>query len=382
MLYKFSATMVVAAALGVAAVSAEDSNLRVARQLNDAFAQVAESVSPSVVVINVIQKLPSVEQEEKSDTAFEHLPPGSRRRFNERFDRVPRPMRGQGSGVILHKDGYILTNRHVIEDAETIEVRMLDGRRFKAKIRGVDPQSDVAVIQVDSADLPVARIGDSDKLRVGEFAIAIGAPFNLDYTVTFGHISAKSRGNVILGSEGANMDQDFIQTDANINPGNSGGPLVNINGEVIGINTMIHSLQSGIGFAIPSNLAVEVANKLISDGKFTRSWLGIGIRDLREEPDRFDRAGAPVKGVLVANVMPEGPAAGSELRAGDIITAVAGKPVHTPQQLRAEIRGKKPGAPVQLEINRAGKLMKIQVSPQEYVLETASARTQAEPRDP
>src|SRR6185436_18520715 len=148
------------------------------------------------------------------------------------------------------------------------------GRKFKGKVRGVDPKSDVAVIKIDAKGLPVATLADSSKTRVGEFAIAIGAPFRLDYSVTFGHISAKGRSDVLTAYDGsALMDQDFIQTDANINPGNSGGPLVNIEGEVIGMNTLIRGLRTGIGFAIPSSLAKEVSDKLISDGKFNRAWL-------------------------------------------------------------------------------------------------------------
>src|SRR5258706_2166322 len=163
-----------------------------------------------------------------------------------------------------------------------IEVRLQDGRRFKAMVRGVDPQSDLAVIKIDAKGLPTAVLADSTKTRVGEFAIAIGAPFNLDYSVTFGHVSAKGRSNIVPFFAGvASMDQDFIQTDANINPGNSGGPLVNIDGEVIGINTLIRGLRTGISFAIPSNLAREISDRLITDGKYVRGYLRVEIRPLK-----------------------------------------------------------------------------------------------------
>src|SRR5881628_995604 len=152
----------------------------------------------------------------------------------------------------------------------------------------MDPQSDVAVIKIDAKGLPTATLADSNKTRVGEFAIAIGAPFSLDYSVTFGHVSAKNRSDIVTGFERLTMDQDFIQTDANINPGNSGGPLVNIEGEVIGINTLIRGLRTGIGFAIPCNLAREVADKLITDGKFVRAYLGVRIRSLREDAEYRD----------------------------------------------------------------------------------------------
>ena len=261
----------------VSAANERLTNLEVARQLDQAFVEVAAKVSPAVVVINVVQRV----KDDEEDGSYESLPPGFWRYFHRQFqNQQPEKALGEGSGVIIRDDGYILTNGHVVQDAESIEVRLQDGRTFKAKLRGVDPQSDVAVIKIEAKGLPVATFGDSTKARVGEFAIAIGAPFTFDYSVTFGHVSAKGRSNVVPGFEGAAMDQDFIQTDANINPGNSGGPLVNINGEVIGINTLIRGLHTGIGFAIPSNLAKEVADKLIANGKFTRAWLGVEIHGI------------------------------------------------------------------------------------------------------
>src|SRR5204863_1495910 len=170
---------------------------------------------------------------------------------------------------------FILTNRHVVDEAEKIKVRFKDSfDEFDAEVRGVDAQADLAVLKINpkGKKLTVAKLGDSDKARVGEFAIAIGAPFELDYSVTFGHVSAKGRR---VFSDQVMMDQDFIQTDASINPGNSGGPLVNIEGEVVGINTLIRGMNRGIGFAIPINLAREVSDQLIKDGKFSRTWLGI-----------------------------------------------------------------------------------------------------------
>src|SRR6266446_3719922 len=274
--------------LGPGTMTAKEpsSNLELARQLNQAFVEVAEKVSPSVVVINVVQKPTASTTSDDEEIPFDAIPREFRRFFHRQSeDTPPEKSQGQGSGIIIRDDGYILTNSHVVEDAESIEVRLQDGRTFKATVRGVDQQSDVAVVKIEAKSLPVAVLGDSTKTRVGEFAIAIGAPFNLDYSVTYGHVSAKGRSNVILGDAGASMDQDFIQTDANINPGNSGGPLVNINGEVIGVNTLIRGLHTGIGFAIPSSLAKEVSEKLIAEGKFTRLWLGIGTRAVRDTPD-------------------------------------------------------------------------------------------------
>lgn len=340
--------------------------LELARQLNRAFADVAERVSPAVVVINVLQKTRPPDDTEQDDGSFDSLPPGFWRRFHEQFKRdQPETTRGQGSGIILRTNGYILTNRHVVEDAESIEVQLKDGRTFKATVQGVDPQSDLAVVRIAARDLPVCAFGDSAKTRVGEFAIAIGAPFSLDYSVTFGHISAKARSNVIESYEGATMDQDFLQTDALINPGNSGGPLVNIEGEVIGVNTLIRGLHTGIGFAIPSNLAREVAEQLIATGKFTRPWLGIGIRALHDLPDLQALLKGLSEGVVVSQIIPGSPAAKSDLKPTDVITAVDGSKVNTPQELRTVIRAKRIGQPVTLEVVRSGKKMQVSLSPGE-----------------
>ncbi|HEX4646407.1 MAG TPA: trypsin-like peptidase domain-containing protein [Verrucomicrobiae bacterium] len=368
-------------------------NLELARQLNQAFVEVAEEVSPAVVVINVTQKaqpalkLPSGSDEGDGEDPLDRFPPEFRRFFREhQFDEgPPEKTQGEGSGIIIRPDGYILTNRHVVDDAEKIEVRLKDGRIFKnAVVRGVDGPSDVAVIKIDAKDLPVARLADSSKTRVGEFAIAIGAPFALDYSVTFGHVSAKDRSNIIpdeMGGRPSMTDQSFIQTDANINPGNSGGPLININGEVIGVNTLIRGLHTGIGFAIPINMAKEVAEQLIARGKFTRSWLGVSIVSLREYPDFRDLVPGVQEGVVVREIVPNGPAAKSDLRPADVVTAVDGKPVITSQQLKDEIRGKGVGQTVVLEVFRKGKQIKINVQPGEWT-ERPAETTQNERPEP
>ena len=339
----------------------------VIRQLNQSFIDVASKVSPSVVVISVVQKeLPvtvdDTDEEEKSDSK----PPDFWRRFHDQFRHPPvEKAIGQGSGIIVRENGYILTNGHVIEDAETVTVRLQNGKQYKANVKGIDRQSDVAVIKIEAEGLPAITFADSAKTQVGEFAIAIGAPFGFDYSVTFGHVSAKSR-SVIDGFEGMSMDQDFLQTDALINPGNSGGPLVDIEGRVIGINTLIQGLHSGIGFAIPSSLAKEVSDRIIETGKFTRPYLGIGMRAVREETDLRELVPGLQDGVLVKTIVPDGPAAKSELKASDVITAVDGQPVATPQQLRGTIRGKRIGHPVTLDVFRQGKTVSIQVSPAEW----------------
>src|SRR6266446_4002468 len=356
-----------------ASANEPSSNLELARQLNLAFVEVAEKVSPAVVVITVVQKPSASSVDDEEDVPYDTVPREFRRFFRRQYEeQAPEKSRGQGSGVIIRPDGHILTNSHVVEDAETIEVRLQDGRTFKAKVRGVDPQSDVAVIKIDAKGLPIATLADSTKTRVGEFAIAIGAPFSLDYSVTFGHVSAKGRSNVVEGKEGESMDQDFIQTDANINPGNSGGPLINIDGEVIGINTLIRGLRTGIGFAIPSSLAHEVSEQLIAKGKFTRAWLGVSILGLKEAPTFGETIKGVDDGVVVRSILTNGPAVKSELRRNDIIAAVDGRRVSTVQELRNEIRGKKIGEPVALDVYRpqsAGdaKRLTVKVSPAEFV---------------
>jgi serine protease Do len=320
----------------------------VARQLNLAFVEVAEKLSATVVVIDVVQAAASAE-DDNEDGHFDSMPPGFWKRFHEQFKR-PEMSIGQGSGVIIRSNGYILTNRHVVEDAESIEVRLQDGRTFKGVVRGVDPQSDVAVVKIEADKLPTASLADS----------------------SFGHVSAKGRSNVIDGYEGAAMDQDFIQTDALINPGNSGGPLVNIEGEVIGINTLIRGMHTGIGFAIPSSLAREVSDQLIAEGKFIRPWLGIAIQALRDEPDLRELIKGIQEGVVVSKIMANSPAAKSELKPSDVITAVDGIAVSTPQQLRTSIRNKKIGQPITLDVFRNEKPLQLKVSPGEWTEPTVA----------
>jgi len=355
-------------------------DLETLRQLNRAFIELANKVSPSVVVINVVQnQSPASLQDEEDENQTDSMPPGFWKEFHKQFKRLPvEKTVGQGSGIVIREDGYILTNGHVIEDAESISVQMKDGKSYKATVRGMDPQSDVAVIKVEAKGLPTAVLGDSTRTKVGEFVAAIGSPFGFDFSVTFGHISAKSRSNLIDGFEGGNaMDQDFIQTDALINPGNSGGPLVNIDGEVIGINTLIQGLHSGIGFAIPSNLAKEVSDQLIAAGKFIRPYLGIGMKAIRDQVELRELIAGVKEGVVVMTISTNGPAARSDLKLTDIITAVDGEPVTTPQQLRTAIRGKKIGMPVTLEVFRQGKTIPIKVSPIEWPDQTPPLVTKA-----
>ncbi len=361
--------------------AADSPALELARQLNNAFIEVADKVSPAVVVIKVARTPRAAALDDSDNPFWDLVPKEFRKQFEEERERRKREeteedskpghppiFDGQGSGVIVRDDGYIMTNFHVVEDAERIKVRLRDGRTFDATVRGSDAQSDIAVIKINATNLPLAKLGDSAALRVGEFVVAIGAPFDLDYSVTFGHVSAKGRTRVVpsmgANSQGAMMDQDFIQTDASINPGNSGGPLVNLYHEVVGINTLIRGLHTGIGFAVPVNLAREVADRLIEDGKFTRSWLGIGIRSLRDDEDYRKIVNGAEEGVIVTQLQPNGPASKSDLKPGDIITAVEGRNVATETQLRNEVRGKKPGSAVTLDVVRNNRPMKIKVHPE------------------
>ncbi|MEO7297837.1 MAG: trypsin-like peptidase domain-containing protein [Verrucomicrobiota bacterium] len=350
------------------------SALNMARQLNQAFIEVAEQVSPAVVVIEVTQKASAPNSESDADNPFwDMFPPELRRRFQDRNnnnggqrgDQPSRPRKqprstGRGSGIVVTEDGYILTNNHVVEDAETITVRFKDSRTFKATVKGLDPQSDLAVIKIDAKGLVPAKMGDSSATRVGEFAIAVGAPFLWEYSVTIGHISGKGRS---IPNQ-PKMDQDFLQTDASINPGNSGGPLVNLYGEVIGINSMIYGMNTGIGFAIPSNLAKQVMSHLIQDGKFTRSRIGVGIEDLRKSQDFKTWVPNLEDGVVIVMIQSDGPAAKSELKVGDIVTAVDGTPVKTSRELKEEIAYKKPGQAVTLDaarVDAAGKMKSLKI---------------------
>jgi serine protease Do len=350
------------------------------------------------VVIRVARKPSAVAAEEEDPGFFEQMPEEFRRWFERRRKGGGRKeggeeeqedggakepvFDGQGSGVVMRKEGYILTNRHVVDGAEKIKVLFQDGTEVDGEIRGSDAQSDVAVVRIKpgARELPVARFADSDKVRVGEFAIAIGTPFELDHSVTVGHVSAKGRSQVIRTMGGSAMDQDFIQTDANINPGNSGGPLLNIEGEVIGINTLIRGMNTGIGFAIPSNLAREIAEEIVAEGKFVRGYLGVRINALRDNPDYRVLVPGLKEGVIVEAIMADGPAAKSALKAGDIITAVEGRRVGSPQQLRNEIRGKKVGTVITLDVHRldageAGSDLKVKVKPQAWPGPAAAAAT-------
>lgn len=304
-----------------------------AKKLSDAFVAVADKVSPSVVQIDVTA------QDEKADAIL---------RFFGRGGDSP-VARGTGSGVIFRPDGAILTNNHVIDHALSINVRLRDGRLLPAKLVGRDPSTDLAVIKVDATGLPAANFADSDAARVGEWVVAIGSPFGLGYTVTSGVLSAKGRGGL-----GMNAIEDYLQTDASINPGNSGGPLCDLEGKVLGVNTMIVGKGSGIGFAVPANLARKVAEQILKSGKVERAWIGVGIQDLTPELAEALKLDARA-GVLVNSVSPGGPAQKANVKPGDVIAAVGGKKVADGRELVREVLNHEVGKTVQLEIVRDGK---------------------------
>src|SRR5579864_4597958 len=323
------------------------------------FAPVVKSVLPDVVNIST-SKVVKASDRNQFDVP-DGMPPFFQQFFGQQFgpnseNRTPR-QRDQredslGSGVLVSPDGYILTNNHVIDGATDVRVTLADKRQLKAKVVGTDPKTDIAVLKVEGSGFPAITIGDSSKVQVGDYALAIGDPFGVGQTVTMGIISAMNRGN--LGIEDY---EDFIQTDAPINPGNSGGALINDRGELIGINTAIISHGSGgnqgIGFAIPVNLARKVMDQIVDHGKVTRAYLGIMVQDITPGIERAMNL-KDMKGVLVGDVTPSGPAAHSGLERGDVILEVNGKPMDDSRQLRMTISMMSPDSTVKLKVLHSG----------------------------
>jgi serine protease Do len=334
--------------------------------LERAFVSVAERVMPAVVHIDATPKeAPRERGPREGRDPRERLTPPERRDFErrfreffgedfERFFRQQRPpsreSRSQGSGVIVDPSGVILTNNHLIENAGEIEVRLSDKRRFKAKVIGRDPKTDLAVLKIEGPGaFPVAELGDSDRLRIGQWAIAVGNPFGLDRTVTVGIISATGRQGV-----GLTTYESFIQTDAAINPGNSGGPLVNLDGKVIGINTAIVSVGQGIGFAVPASMARRVMPQLLASGRVTRGWLGVRIQTLTEELAQSFGV-KEGEGVLVADVMSGGPAEAGGLKSGDVIVDFQGQRTAEVPDLQRAVADAQPGTAARVTILRDGR---------------------------
>jgi serine protease Do len=291
---------------------------------------------------------------------------------------APRQQRqqGQGSGVIVSPEGYILTNNHVVDGATDVRVTLSDKREFKARIVGTDPKTDLAVLKIDATNLPSAVIGDSDKVQVGDFALAVGNPFGLGSTVTMGIISATGRGNL-----GIEEYEDFIQTDAPINPGNSGGALVNDRGDLIGINTAILSHSEGnqgIGFAIPVAVARNVTDQILRNGKVTRAYLGVMSEEVTAALAKAFHENEP-GGALVSSVRPDSPAGHAGIEKGDIILAVNGKPINDSPQLAMTISLMQPGTQVSLKLLRDGAQREVSARLEE--MPTESAKAASEPDD-
>jgi serine protease Do len=349
---------------------AAQQQLAVASDLSQAFQQVARALRPSVVSVSSVKHV----QANRPQTRRFETPDELRQFFGnddlfERFFEMPSPpggseqrgfeQRGLGTGVIVSEDGYVLTNNHVVAGSDEVTVTLSDKRQLTAQVVGTDKPTDIAVVKIDARDLQPAKLGDSSKLEVGQWALAMGSPFGLDQTVTAGIISAVGRSNM-----GITDYEDFIQTDAAINPGNSGGPLVNLQGEVIGINTAIATRTGsyqGVGFSIPINMARRVMDSIINTGGVTRGYLGAIIQDLTE--DLAHSFGyQSIEGVLIGDVVPDGPAAKAGIKAGDIVTSLNGNKVTSASELRNAIAATDPDTQVTLEVFRDGKSQKLTVT--------------------
>jgi len=325
------------------------------------FAPVVEKVAPAVVKIETTTTIKATPQQEMpgmNDPFWQQF-------FGHQFGRmVPREQgplheHGIGSGVIITKDGYILTNNHVVDGASEVKVTMTDGREFTAKVIGRDPKSDVAVVKISADNLPTVPLADSDKVEVGDVVLAVGNPFGVGQTVTKGIVSATERGDM-----GIEDYEDFIQTDAAINPGNSGGALVDINGRLIGINTAILSRSGGsqgVGFAVPSDIARNVMQSLVAYGHVTRGYLGVSIQSITPTlADEFKLK--EVRGALVGDVLPDSPAAKAGIKAGDVVLNFNGKNVADRRRLQLEVADVKPGSTVPVEILRDGAKQTLNVT--------------------
>ncbi|MDX2014411.1 MAG: Do family serine endopeptidase [Myxococcaceae bacterium] len=324
------------------------------QNLSDAFAAVVEAVRPAVVYVKA-QKTEKVAERRRMQ-----VPPGFERMFPQGRQQ-PEIQRGSGSGFIVSADGYILTNNHVVADADQVTVRLLDRREFKARVVGADPNTDVAVLKIEATNLSPVSLGNSDGTRIGDWVLAIGNPLGegLTFTVTSGIISAKGRRLDGLQNSTYNIS-DFIQTDAAINPGNSGGPLLNVRGEVVGMNSAIASetgFYSGYGFAVPINLARLVMNQLITDGKVHRAAIGVAIQEASPKDAKYVGL-TEVRGVVVSQLTEGSPAAEAGIELGDVITAVEGVRIDRVSQLQQLIGFRKPGEMVSVEVARKGGVKK------------------------
>jgi Do/DeqQ family serine protease len=335
------------------------------------IAEAAERVGPAVVRIDSSRKVSSQDIPEPFKNPF------FRRFFgNEMPPPEQRVERGTGSGFIISSDGRMITNAHVLGGANSVKVTLKDGRTFQGRVIGVDPVTDVAVVKIDAKNLPTVRLGTSEKLIPGEWAIAIGNPLGLDNTVTVGIISALDRSSSQVGVPEKRVS--FIQTDAAINPGNSGGPLLNAKGEVIGINTAIRAGAQGLGFAIPIETAQRIANQLFTKGRVEHPYLGIKMvtlnPEIRKELNEDSKAGFKVgqdTGVLIVSVAKNSPAQQAGFQPGDIIEKVGGKPIKSAAQVQEQVEASAVGANLEVEVSRQGKRQTLKVRPGAFPAEDA-----------
>jgi serine protease DegQ len=320
-------------------------------KVSGSFADAAQSAIPSVVNVFTQKKVREANNPFTNDPIFRHF-------FGDRFDPRPRQVSNLGSGVIASPDGYILTNNHVVEAADEIQVALSNGKIYPAKVVGADPETDLAVLKLNASNLPAITFGQSDKLRVGDWVLAIGNPFGVGQTVTLGIVSALGRSHL-----GINTFENFIQTDAAINPGNSGGALIDSAGNLVGINSAIYSRtggSQGIGFAIPANLAKQVMEQIIKNGSVTRGWVGIEVQDLSPElAESFNLKST--EGALIAGVLKGGPADAAGVKPGDILLAVNGSTVADSSSLLNLIANLQPGAEARLTLGRDAKRLDIDV---------------------
>ena len=322
------------------------------------FTELVEANAPSVVKISTVSD-PDVEQSQQGQGTQE-IPEWFQYFFGDDFHgqmpyQQPQPSKGLGSGFIISSDGYIMTNNHVVEDADEVKVRMTNGDEYDAEVIGTDPASDVALIKIDAKNLPKVRIGDSDALKVGEWVMAIGSPFNFEYSVTKGIVSAKGRA---LG--GNDRYVPFLQTDVPINPGNSGGPLFNMKGEVVGINSQIYTQSGGfmgLSFAIPINIALNVADQLKATGKVQRGWLGVEMYPPFNDDIELARSLGldRAEGALISRVFEGGPASDAGIHQDDVLIEFDGNTVHRYSDLPPLVGVVKPGDEVKVRVVRAGK---------------------------
>ncbi|MBI2591215.1 MAG: trypsin-like peptidase domain-containing protein [Candidatus Brennerbacteria bacterium] len=333
--------------LGNTVYAEENKGFALAEQLQNFFVELSEKVRHSVVVIEPLKDFSQPQQ--KKDPPNQNPP--------DTPDKPEPKEEGTGSGVIITADGYIISNYHVVGEADRMKVIMADKKEFIATIVGRDPDTDLSLLKINSLiQLPFSTLGNSDNVKTGQWVIAVGEPFGFKGTTTFGIVSGLNRDSV-----GINRFEDFIQTDASINPGNSGGPLFNIQGEVVGINTAIINGANTIGFAIPANLVKEITDQLKVSGRVSRGWLGIGIQELSQELAEKFNWDSIKGGVLISETFVGQPADQAGLKHGDIILKVDGVVIETQKQLSKIIAGFKPGTTIEIEIAREGDIKNFSV---------------------